>query len=137
MPGGLRINEARIPAITQAICDYMGEDTHALSAGVETIIGRRFVRTAASSADSRSANFRLTAFYSRNADRESALLRPTPVISRAILVRIPFASGLSAATSGTEDSYKIYAESFQSEAHLNSIVSDAQEIVDRALESAP
>ena len=37
--------------------------------------------------------------------------------------------------SGTEDIYKIYAESFQGEAHLNSIVSEAQEIVNRALES--
>ena len=42
----------------------------------------------------------------------------------------------AARPSGTEDIYKIYAESFQSEAHLNSIVSEAQEIVDRALDSA-
>ena len=35
---------------------------------------------------------------------------------------------------GTEDIYKIYAESFQGEDHLNSIVSEAQEIVGRALE---
>jgi phosphoglucomutase len=42
----------------------------------------------------------------------------------------------AARPSGTEDIYKIYAESFQSEAHLTSIVSEAQEIVDRALESA-
>ncbi|HEY1338560.1 MAG TPA: phosphoglucomutase (alpha-D-glucose-1,6-bisphosphate-dependent) [Bryobacteraceae bacterium] len=42
----------------------------------------------------------------------------------------------AARPSGTEDIYKIYAESFQGEAHLNSIVSEAQEIVDRALESA-
>jgi phosphoglucomutase len=47
------------------------------------------------------------------------------------------ASGWFAARpSGTEDIYKIYAESFQGEAHLTSIVSEAQEIVDRALESA-
>jgi phosphoglucomutase len=42
----------------------------------------------------------------------------------------------AARPSGTEDIYKIYAESFQGEAHLTSIVSEAQEIVDRALESA-
>ena len=41
----------------------------------------------------------------------------------------------AARPSGTEDIYKIYAESFHGEAHLNSIVSEAQEIVDRALES--
>ena len=52
-------------------------------------------------------------------------------------LKVVTASGWFAARpSGTEDIYKIYAESFQSEAHLNSIVSEAQEIVDRALESA-
>ncbi|HTA41443.1 MAG TPA: phosphoglucomutase (alpha-D-glucose-1,6-bisphosphate-dependent) [Bryobacteraceae bacterium] len=52
-------------------------------------------------------------------------------------LKVVTASGWFAARpSGTEDIYKIYAESFQSEAHLNSIVSEAQEIVDGALESA-
>ena len=52
-------------------------------------------------------------------------------------LKVVTASGWFAARpSGTEDIYKIYAESFQSEAHLTSIVSEAQEIVDRALESA-
>ncbi|MBV9742530.1 MAG: alpha-D-glucose phosphate-specific phosphoglucomutase [Acidobacteriia bacterium] len=51
-------------------------------------------------------------------------------------LKVVTASGWFAARpSGTEDIYKIYAESFQDEAHLNSIVSEAQEIVDRALES--
>jgi phosphoglucomutase len=39
----------------------------------------------------------------------------------------------AARPSGTENIYKIYAESFQGEAHLNAIVSEAQEIVDRVL----
>jgi len=39
----------------------------------------------------------------------------------------------AARPSGTENIYKIYAESFQSEAHLNAIVSEAQQIVDNAL----
>jgi phosphoglucomutase len=52
-------------------------------------------------------------------------------------LKVVTASGWFAARpSGTEDIYKIYAESFQGEAHLNSIVSEAQEIVDRALGSA-
>jgi phosphoglucomutase len=52
-------------------------------------------------------------------------------------LKVVTASGWFAARpSGTEDIYKIYAESFQGEAHLNSIVGEAQEIVDRALESA-
>jgi hypothetical protein len=42
----------------------------------------------------------------------------------------------AARPSGTEDIYKIYAESFQGEAHLTSIVGEAREIVGRALESA-
>jgi phosphoglucomutase len=51
-------------------------------------------------------------------------------------LKVVTASGWFAARpSGTEDIYKIYAESFQGEAHLNSIVSEAQEIVGRALES--
>ncbi|HUA60123.1 MAG TPA: phosphoglucomutase (alpha-D-glucose-1,6-bisphosphate-dependent) [Verrucomicrobiae bacterium] len=41
----------------------------------------------------------------------------------------------AARPSGTENIYKIYAESFQGDAHLNSIVSEAQEIVGHALES--
>lgn len=39
----------------------------------------------------------------------------------------------AARPSGTEDIYKIYAESFKNEAHLNEIVSEAQQIVNNAL----
>ena len=39
----------------------------------------------------------------------------------------------AARPSGTENIYKIYAESFQSEAHLDAIVSEAQQIVNNAL----
>ena len=41
----------------------------------------------------------------------------------------------AARPSGTENIYKIYAESFKRQAHLNAIVSEAQEIVDNALSS--
>lgn len=41
----------------------------------------------------------------------------------------------AARPSGTENIYKIYAESFRDEAHLEKIVSEAQEIVDHALAS--
>jgi len=41
----------------------------------------------------------------------------------------------AARPSGTENIYKIYAESFKSEAHLSAIVSEAREIVDNALAS--
>jgi phosphoglucomutase len=41
----------------------------------------------------------------------------------------------AARASGTENIYKIYAESFTSESHLHAIISEAQEIVHNALES--
>ena len=41
----------------------------------------------------------------------------------------------AARPSGTENIYKIYAESFKSEKHLNAILSEAQEIVNNALGS--
>ena len=42
----------------------------------------------------------------------------------------------AARPSGTENIYKIYAESFKDQAHLDAIVSEAQEIVNDALESS-
>jgi phosphoglucomutase len=51
-------------------------------------------------------------------------------------VKISTANGWCAARpSGTENVYKIYAESFRSPAHLEAIVSDAQRIVDAALDA--
>jgi phosphoglucomutase len=41
----------------------------------------------------------------------------------------------AARPSGTENIYKIYAESFKDQNHLNAIVSEAQEIVNDALKS--
>jgi phosphoglucomutase len=43
----------------------------------------------------------------------------------------------AARPSGIENIYKLYAESFRDQAHLNAIVSEAQEIVSNALWSAP
>ena len=49
-------------------------------------------------------------------------------------LKVVAASGWFAARpSGTENIYKIYAESFKDEAHLNAIVSEAQAIVNSAL----
>jgi phosphoglucomutase len=51
-------------------------------------------------------------------------------------LKVVTANGWFAARpSGTENIYKIYAESFKNEAHLNAIVSEAQEIVNDALKS--
>jgi phosphoglucomutase len=49
-------------------------------------------------------------------------------------LKVVAASGWFAARpSGTEDIYKVYAESFKSQAHLNAIVNEAQEMVNNAL----
>jgi phosphoglucomutase len=51
-------------------------------------------------------------------------------------LKVVAASGWFAARpSGTENIYKIYAESFRDRAHLDAILSEAQQIVDRALAS--
>ena len=42
----------------------------------------------------------------------------------------------AARPSGTESIYKIYAESFKDQGHLDAIVSEAQAMVSKALESA-
>jgi phosphoglucomutase len=52
-------------------------------------------------------------------------------------VKVVVASGWFAARpSGTEDIYKIYAESFRGEEHLGVLLREAQDIVDRALAEA-
>ncbi|MGV8960150.1 MAG: phosphoglucomutase (alpha-D-glucose-1,6-bisphosphate-dependent) [Stenotrophomonas sp.] len=52
-------------------------------------------------------------------------------------IKVSTASGWFAARpSGTEDIYKIYAESFKDEAHLQAILQQAQQIVDTALQGA-
>jgi phosphoglucomutase len=52
-------------------------------------------------------------------------------------LKVVAASGWFAARpSGTENIYKVYAESFKDEAHLNAILSEAEEIVNNALTSS-
>src|SRR5262249_13161229 len=52
-------------------------------------------------------------------------------------LKVVAASGWFAARpSGTENIYKIYAESFKGQAHLDALVSEAQRIVDQALAGA-
>jgi phosphoglucomutase len=51
-------------------------------------------------------------------------------------LKVTTANGWFAARpSGTENIYKIYAESFESETHLDTILNEAQEIVNRAMEA--
>ena len=52
-------------------------------------------------------------------------------------LKVVSANGWFAARpSGTENIYKIYAESFKDEAHLDAIVREAQEMVNAALASS-
>jgi phosphoglucomutase len=53
-------------------------------------------------------------------------------------LKVVAASGWFAARpSGTENIYKIYAESFKDQAHLETIVNEAKEMVNNALNSTP
>jgi phosphoglucomutase len=53
-------------------------------------------------------------------------------------LKVTTANGWFAARpSGTEDVYKIYAESFQGEDHLQRLLNDAQALIDKALTTAP
>ena len=46
-------------------------------------------------------------------------------------------SWFAARPSGTEDIYKIYAETFRGERHLDRVVEEAQAMVDAVLAAAP
>ena len=68
-------------------------------------------------------------------ERIAAKLTEAPGNNAAIGgLKVVTANGWFAARpSGTENIYKIYAESFKDERHLQRIVEEAQSIVDRAL----
>ena len=52
-------------------------------------------------------------------------------------LKVTTASGWFAARpSGTEDVYKVYAESFRGEEHLDRLVEEAQQLVGRVLEAS-
>ena len=63
-----------------------------------------------------------------------ALSSPAQCSAREVLAANNVDSGWFAARpSGTENVYKIYAETFKNQSHLNVIISEAQEIVGNAL----
>jgi len=70
-------------------------------------------------------------------ERITAKLTKAPGNNAAIGgLKVVAASGWFAARpSGTENIYKIYAESFKNESHLNAIVREAEEMVNKALDS--
>ena len=121
--------ESHILAITQAICDYrreqgcdgllyVGKDTHAASEPAQ--------RTALEVLDNELAGEPIVAKLT------TAPGNNVPIGG----LKVVAASGWFAARpSGTENIYKIYAESFKDEAHLEAILHEAEEIVNRALES--
>jgi phosphoglucomutase len=115
----------------------LGEHYHALKAEFGTAYYTRI--DAAATPEQKSRLEKL----SPEADKESELAgeRITAKLTRAPGNNAPIgglkiiaASGWFAARpSGTEDIYKIYAESFKDEAHLDAIVSEARAMVDNAL----
>jgi phosphoglucomutase len=115
--------EAHLLAITQAICDYRGshgshgpiyrgKDTHALSGPAQC------------TALDVLAGEPITAKPTRAPGNNS------PIGG----LKVVAANGWFAARpSGTENLYKIYAESFKDEAHLNAIAGEAREMANKAL----
>ena len=67
--------------------------------------------------------------------RQIASLHRTPSnrLPNKIIAIFNTSSSIRAAATGAENIYKIYAESFEGEAHLAAIVREAQAMVDAAL----
>ncbi|MBU1212348.1 MAG: hypothetical protein KJ587_13895 [Alphaproteobacteria bacterium] len=152
-------NEAYVLAISQAICLYrqgqgidgplfIGIDTHALSVsafesalevlaakGVDVMItkgGEESAGVSFSRIDGSVGRLPRTVSCRHCCRRRSSRApgNDAPIGG----IKVVTASGWFAARpSGTEDIYKIYAESFRNEEHLRSLLSEAQAIVDRAL----
>ena len=120
-------NEWHVLAITQAICHhrkaqgiagplFMGIDTHALSAPA-----------CASALEVLAAN-----------GVESIISHVPGNGERIGGIKVNTTNGWFAARpSGTEDIYKIYAESFVGAVHLQRVLQEAQAIVDAAISRAP
>ena len=155
--------EAHILAITLAICDYrqsrgtdgplyMGKDTHAVSVPAQ--------RTALEvlAANNGEVIILQNDGVTPTPEQKAKLQKLSPanvkepklageLITAKLTVapgngapidglKVVAASGWFAARpSGTENIYKIYAESFKDQGHVDAIVSEAQEIVTHALES--
>ena len=100
--------EAHILAISQAICDYRA------SQGISGPL-----------------------FMGKDTHAVSAKLTAAPGGGEAIggLKVLTTNGWFAARPSGTENIYKIYAESFKDQGHLAAIVKEAQEIVNHALKS--
>ena len=147
-------NEAHILAITQAICDYrrtqgtngplyMGKDTHALSepeleAEFGTMYYTRIDAAVTLEQNATLAKLSPEAVTAAKLAGEPITAQLTHAPGRAPIggLKVVAENGWFAARpSGSENIYKIYAESFKDQGHLDAIVSEAQEIVNDALKS--
>jgi phosphoglucomutase len=134
---------------------YMGKDTHALSGPAQrTALGEHYRELTAEFGTSRYTRIDAPATpeqrarlqkLSPEAVKESELAGE-PIIGK--LTRAPGNNApiggvkvvaprgwFAARPSGTEDIYKIYAQSFKDQGHLNAIVGEAKEIVESALDA--
>ena len=118
-------NEADILAVTQAICDYRSGIDAPATPAQKAALGRLLLDALkASTLAGEPMTNRLTRAPGNNAATGG--------------LKITTHSGWFAARpSGTENIYKLYAESFGDQAHLDAIVSEAQKILSSALRSAP
>ena len=121
--------EAHILAITQAICDYrMAEGIRGpLYMGKDAT---RYQKTKLAKLSPAAVKESTLAGEAIIATLTRAPSNNAPIGG----IKVVAANGWFAARpSGTEDIYKIYAESFRDQSHLNTIVGEAREMVDRAL----
>ena len=131
-----------VPALLSAeITAREGKDPAQLYAGLTGLLGEPFAdrREAAASAAQRARLARLSPRQVRltelGGEAVERVLDHAPGNEAPIGgIKVVTASGWFAARpSGTEPIYKIYAESFRGDEHLQSMLTDAQRIVDEAL----
>ncbi len=134
-----------VPALLSAeIMARRGRDPGELYAALEDEFGRMFADRveAPATAQQKKALSKLSpdaiALEALAGDTIEAILDKAPGNNAPIGgIKVVSKGGWFAARpSGTEDIYKIYAESFRNEGHLREILEQAQQVVDAALENA-
>jgi phosphoglucomutase len=154
--------EAHILAITQAICDYrrahgtdgptyLGKDTHALSDPAQrSALGYKYNPANGGPADTdvtewvenranellRGKNAGVKRDAPATPEQKKQLRNLSPdAVRESSLAGEPIIAKLTRATGNGAPIGGLYAESFKDESHLNAILREAEEIVNRALSS--
>lgn len=138
--------DGMVPALLSAeILSVTGSDPGAIYSALVNEFGQSYYdrKEAAASPEQKAKLGKLSAGQIRSqelaGEKIVSILTEAPGNNAAIGgIKIETGNGWFAARpSGTEDIYKIYAESFKSEEHLEKILEEAQAIVDSTLRVAP